>query len=89
VQTLATQQEIKNGLWELQSGGTFTWTAPEILLYKRATFSSDVFSFGVILWYGFLSAGPCVMPFKSRCRRAVFYPSSYFKVGLGAQVLEV
>eukprot|EP00884_Botryococcus_braunii_P006247 jgi/Botrbrau1/15623/Bobra.4_1s0010.2 len=32
------------------SGGTFTWTAPEILMYKRATFKSDVFSFGVILW---------------------------------------
>lgn len=34
----------------LQTGGTYTWTAPEILLYGKATYGSDVFSYGVILW---------------------------------------
>jgi serine/threonine protein kinase len=31
--------------------GTYNWTAPEVLMYERATYKADVFSFGVILWY--------------------------------------
>jgi hypothetical protein len=34
----------------VQSAGTFMWTAPEVLLYGRATYSADVFSYGVVLW---------------------------------------
>eukprot|EP00884_Botryococcus_braunii_P002335 jgi/Botrbrau1/12101/Bobra.0186s0022.1 len=30
--------------------GTYNWTAPEVLMYERATYKADVFSFGVILW---------------------------------------
>lgn len=30
--------------------GTFTWTAPEILMGLRCTEKCDLFSFGVVLW---------------------------------------
>jgi hypothetical protein len=37
---------------DVQSAGTFMWTAPEVLLYGRATYSADVCSYGVVLWFG-------------------------------------
>eukprot|EP00884_Botryococcus_braunii_P003547 jgi/Botrbrau1/13193/Bobra.0351s0006.1 len=30
--------------------GSFHWMAPEVMVYRRATYKADVFSFGVILW---------------------------------------
>lgn len=33
-----------------QAVGTFTWSAPEVLLGERCTEKVDQFSFGVVLW---------------------------------------
>eukprot|EP00884_Botryococcus_braunii_P001752 jgi/Botrbrau1/11578/Bobra.247_1s0001.3 len=42
--------------------GTFAYTAPEIILYGKGSWSADIFSFGVILWWEipmtFCSDGP-------------------------------
>lgn len=34
----------------MQMAGSFHWMAPEVMVYRRATYKADVFSFGVILW---------------------------------------
>lgn len=43
-------QRVPWGLQGMQ--GTFPYMAPEVLIDGRASPSSDIFSFGVILWYG-------------------------------------
>jgi hypothetical protein len=48
--------------------GTFDWTAPEVLVYERATYKADVFSYAVILWYGgILDQGCCTSSYTSPC----------------------
>jgi serine/threonine protein kinase len=40
------------------AAGTFTWTAPEILMGLRCTEKCDLFSFGVVLWEVITSETP-------------------------------
>lgn len=35
---------------DLQSGGTWNWCAPEVILCTKCTPAADMFSFGVVLW---------------------------------------
>jgi len=37
--------------------GTFHWSAPELLMGDRCTFSTDIYSMGVILWVSLVDAG--------------------------------
>jgi serine/threonine protein kinase len=44
---------FQNNQMELleQDVGTFAYMAPEIILHSKGSYSADVYSFGVILWY--------------------------------------
>ena len=35
---------------DLESGGTWNWCAPEVILCSKCTPAADMFSFGIVLW---------------------------------------